>query len=88
MWGSREAAAFKAVKHLLTSDSLLLQYDDHLPLVLTCDASPYSVGAVLSHKLPNNLETPIAYFSRTISPTERNYGQIDKEELALLTGVK
>ncbi|XP_058038731.1 uncharacterized protein K02A2.6-like, partial [Ahaetulla prasina] len=87
-WGKAEARAFEGVKNLLTSDSLLIQYNGTLPLVLSCDASPYGVGAVLSHRLPNGTEAPIAYYSRTMSSTERNYSQLDKEALAIVAGVK
>lgn len=69
-WGIKEAKAFRAVKALLTSDSVLIQCDEKLPIVLACDASPYGVGAVLSHCLPKGTEAPIAFFSRTLSPTE------------------
>lgn len=68
----KEANTFKAVKSLLTSDSVLVQYSKHLSLVLAYDASLYEVGAVLSHKLPNGSEAPIAFFSRTLSSTEHN----------------
>lgn len=87
-WGKKEKATFQAVKSLLTSRSLLIQYNENLPLVLACDASPYGVDAVLSHKLPMGIEAPIAFFSRTLPKTERNYSQIDKEALPLVTGVK
>ncbi|XP_058024057.1 uncharacterized protein K02A2.6-like, partial [Ahaetulla prasina] len=87
-WGKAEARAFEGVKNLLSSDSLLIQYNGTLPLVLSCDASPYGVGAVLSHRLPNGTEAPIAYYSRTMSSAERNYSQLDKEALAIVSGVK
>ncbi|XP_058027254.1 uncharacterized protein K02A2.6-like, partial [Ahaetulla prasina] len=87
-WGKSENRAFEAVKNLLSSDSLLIQYHNSLPLVLVCDASPYGVGAVLSHRLPNGTEAPIAFYSRTMSSPERNYSQLDKEALAIVSGVK
>ncbi|XP_058041724.1 uncharacterized protein K02A2.6-like [Ahaetulla prasina] len=87
-WGKAEAKAFEGVKNLLSSDSLLIQYNGTLPLVLVCDASPYGVGAVLSHRLPNGTEAPIAYYSRTMSSAERNYSQLDREALAIVSGVK
>ncbi|XP_058012440.1 uncharacterized protein K02A2.6-like, partial [Ahaetulla prasina] len=87
-WGKAEARAFEGVKNLLSSDSLLIQYNGTLPLVLVCDASPYGVGAVLSHRLPNGTEAPIAYYSRTMSQAERNYSQLDREALAIVSGVK
>ncbi|XP_058032676.1 uncharacterized protein K02A2.6-like [Ahaetulla prasina] len=87
-WGKAEARAFEAVKNLLSSDSLLIQYNSTMPLVLVCDASPYGVGAVLSHRLPNGTEAPIAFYSRTMSSAERNYSQLDREALAIVSGVK
>lgn len=67
----REANAFAAVKDLLTSNAVLVQYSDRLPLTLACNALPYGIGAILSHWLPNGAEAPIAYFSRTLSAPER-----------------
>lgn len=87
-WDRRAAASFQAVKDLLTSDSVLMQYHAELPLTLACDASPYGVGSILSHLLPNGLEAPVAYFSGTLSSAERNYGQIDKEAFVLVARVK
>ncbi|XP_060547527.1 uncharacterized protein K02A2.6-like [Pantherophis guttatus] len=88
VWGKPQAAAFEAVKRLLSEDSFLIQYNAALPLVLVCDASPVGVGAVLGHRLPNGLEAPIAFYSRTLSSAERNYSQLDREALAAIAGVK
>ncbi|XP_026532364.1 uncharacterized protein K02A2.6-like, partial [Notechis scutatus] len=79
---------FQQVKDLLTSDAVLMQYNETLPLTVTCDASPFGVGAILSHVLPNGNEAPIAFFSRTLSKTERNYSQLDKEALAIVAAIK
>lgn len=62
IWERHESAAFTAVKHLLLSNTILTQYCDTLLLILACNASPYGVGAVLSHRLPNGSEAPIAFF--------------------------
>lgn len=87
-WGPREATAFSAVKSLLTSEAVLVQYTDSLPLVLIADVSPFGIGVVLSHALPDGTEAPIAFYSRTFSSTECNYGQIDKEALAAVAAIK
>ncbi|XP_026533522.1 uncharacterized protein K02A2.6-like, partial [Notechis scutatus] len=87
-WGKREDTAFKNTKDLLTSDAVLIQYNETLPIAVTCDASPFGVGAVLSHTLPDGKEAPIAFFSRTLSKPERNYSQLDKEALAIVAAVK
>ncbi|XP_015281060.1 PREDICTED: uncharacterized protein K02A2.6-like [Gekko japonicus] len=87
-WGQAEERAFVGVKELLTSNDVLTHYDDQKLLVLAADASPFGVGAVLSHLMPDGSEAPIAFYSRSLSAAERNYAQIDKEGLALVAAVK
>ena len=57
-WGPEQQGVFDRVKRSLTSDSVLAHYDPSKPLTLACDASPYGVGAVLSHKLNDGTEWP------------------------------
>ena len=87
-WGRKQQEAFSDVKALLMSPHLLVHYDSRKPLVLSCDASPYGVGAVLSHVMDDGSEQPVAYASRSLAPAEKNYSQLDKEGLAIVYGVK
>ncbi|KAK6310310.1 hypothetical protein J4Q44_G00183650, partial [Coregonus suidteri] len=48
-WGLAQEKAFKEVKALLQSAQLLVHFDQDKEIILSCDATPYGVGAVLSH---------------------------------------
>lgn len=87
-WENECEKAFTELKKKLASTEVLVHYDPSLPLKLACDASSYGIGAVISHIFPDKTEKPIAYASRTLTSTERNYPQIEKEALALIFGVK
>ena len=69
---------------MLTSDSILIHYSNTAELLLAADASPYGVGAVLSHQFNDGTEKPVAYASISLSKAEKNYSQLDKEVLAIV----
>ena len=69
------------------SSQLLVHFDLEKDFVLSCDASPYGIGAVLSHCW-NDSERPIYYTSRSLAVVEKKYSQLDKEGLAIIFGVK
>ena len=52
--------AYHAAQNALQAESLLVHYD---PIVLSCDTSPYGIGAVLSHVLDNRVVHPIVFIS-------------------------
>ena len=87
-WTSSGEQAFRDIKHALTSETTLTHYDPVLPVELSVDASPYGLGAVIMHVYPNGTRRPIAYASRTLNEHEKRYGQIDKEALAIMFGLK
>ena len=66
---------------------MLVHYDPSKPLILSVDAGPHGIGAVLSHRLEDGSEKPIEYASRTLSLAERNYAQL-VEGLAIFFGIK
>lgn len=55
-----------------------MHYDPEKTLILTVDASPSGLGAVISHCIDNR-EEPIAYASRSLILAERNYSQLEKK---------
>ena len=86
-WSSDCSKAFSRLKEELSSPRVLAHYDVSLSLKLSCDASAYGVGTVIAHIMPNKSERPVTYASRTLSPAERNYGQIEKKALGIIFGV-
>ena len=87
-WHTKEEAAFQLAKQALHSDAVLVHFDSSKPLILACDASQYGIGAVLSHVFEDGREKPIAYTSRTLNPAEKRYSQLEKEGLAIVSGIK
>ena len=51
-WKTTHAEALQQSKDTLTSSSVLTHYNPDFKLTLACDASPYWLGAVLSHPYP------------------------------------
>lgn len=86
-WGPRQQKAFDESKALLFSSKVLVHYNPELPIIVTSDASPYGIGSVLSHRLPDGNDRPIAFASRTLSTAEKKYAQLEKEGLALIYGI-
>jgi len=70
------------------SSQLLVHFDPKLEICLACDASAYGIGVVLSHKMPDGSEKPVGFASRTLTQTEKNYSQMEKEGLPCVYGVK
>lgn len=86
-WTKERNDVFEKCKKLLVSSTFLVHYDPKKPLILSCDASPYGVGAILSH-LIDGVERPIFFASGSLSPAERNYSQLHREALAIIFGVR
>ena len=49
-------------------------------------ASPIGIAAILSHVVEGK-DRPIPYASRSLTDSERNYSQLDREALAIIFGV-
>ena len=86
-WTDNEARAFETAKRAIGSVEVFVHYDPKRPLTVNCDASQYGIGAVLAHKSDDGTDQPIAFASRSLSSTDKNYSKLDKEALAMVFGV-
>ena len=87
-WSVDCAQVFDEIMTLLVQAPVLVHYNPKLPLRLAGDASSYGIGAALSHVDSTGQEHPIAFTSRTLSASEKNYSQIEKEALSLIVGIR
>ena len=69
--GPREEEAFLKAKDLLSPPRVLAHFDPSRRLVLSCDASPFGLGAVLSHVMEDVAERPISYAFRSLTDAEK-----------------
>ena len=82
-WSIRCNDSFEALKSIC-SDCPVLAYADYAKLfVLHTDASTTGLGAVLYQRQEDGKERVIAYASRTLNKSERNYDAHKLEFLAL-----
>ena len=78
-WQSQQKNALKQIKQLVTTAPVLRYYNAADSVTLQCDACEWGLGAVILYN-----GQPVAYASSTMSPSERNYAQIEKETLAIV----
>ena len=74
MGRQRHQQVFEEAKNASLSNALLVHFDPDKELLLTCNASPYGIRAVLAHRWPDRSERPIAFTSWTLTPAKGNYG--------------
>jgi hypothetical protein len=86
-WSEKAENAFSAIKQMLTSPPLLKLPDPRKPFILSTDASTFALGAVLAQDYGGK-EFPVAYASRMLSQSERNYSVVEKELLAIVFAIK
>ena len=87
-WGSEEEHAFRTLQRVLTSAPVLILPDYDKPFTLITDASDYATGSILEQEDALGRSHPVAYFSKSLQPAERNYEIHNKELLAIVLSLK
>ena len=89
-WNQDCETAFSQLKSLLTQAPVLVypQFGQGCSFQLETDASGVGLGAILSQKQDDGKYHPVAYASRSLLPSERNYPISELETLAIVWAVK
>ena len=72
------------MKTVFTNRPLLVAPDLDKEFRVEADASNFATGGVLSIRCEDNKWRPVAYISKSLNETERNYEIHDKEMLAII----
>lgn len=81
-WDEQQRQAMKTLKTVLSSLPVLRLFDVNKSVLLSEDACPVGLGAVLIQE-----GQPIAFSSTTLTAIQRRYCQIEKELLAIQFGL-
>ena len=75
---------FEAIKQAIQKDCIMHYYNPKQRTVLTVDASPVRLGAILSNVNSQGNIHNVAYVSRSLSKVEQKYSQTECEALAVV----
>jgi hypothetical protein len=78
-WLPEHTEALNNIKNKLCNAASLSNFNPKEQIVLQCDASQYGLGICLMQS-----GKPVAYSSRSLTKSEQNYAQIEKELLAIV----
>ena len=83
-WEETQQKVFEELKRIFTSKLVLAAPDLDKEFRVEADASNYATRGVLSMKCSDKKWRPVAFISKSLSDTERNYEIHDKEMLAVV----
>jgi len=83
-WKEEQQKAFDELKRIFTTKPVLAALDLDKEFRVEADASNYATRGVLSMKGSDKLWRPVAFISKSLSDTERNYEIHDKEILVVV----
>lgn len=85
VWTAEADAAFRHLKERFSSPPVLTHPDSKLQFIVEVDSSSTGIGVVLSQRSPKDQKVhPCAFFSRKLSPAQKNYDVGNRELLAVV----
>ena len=82
-WSEDYHFAFDTLKDAISEKTSIAYYDSDKPIILEVDASLKGLGATLIQE-----GRPICFASKTLTQTQSNYSNIEREMLAVVHGVE
>ena len=83
-WGVEQQKAFDELKGMFTTKPVLAALDLDKEFRVEANVSNYATGGVLSMKCSDEIWRPVAFISKSLSDTERNYEIHNKKMLAVV----
>ena len=83
-WTERQEKVFKELKEWFTKEPVLAAPDIDKKMRMEVDISDYAMEGVLSMECKDGLWRPVAFLSKLLNETERNYKIHDKKMLAIV----
>jgi len=87
IWTDECNNAFLELKRMCSNYPVLCTPDWTKQFVMETDASGYTLGVVIAQEFEDGIH-PIAFHSRSLLPTEKNYDAHDKELAGVIFGFK
>ena len=88
-WTEECQKVFEILKKAFQEAPILRHFSPEWPTIVESDASDYAIAAIISQMDPSTQELhPVAFFARSLGPSELNYHVYDKELLAIVEAFK
>ncbi|XP_076043861.1 uncharacterized protein LOC143026954 [Oratosquilla oratoria] len=83
-WSEPCEKSFQGLKQVLCSYPVLVAPDFGKSFKLACDASDGAIGGILLQENEQEIDHPVAYFSKKLTPAQKNYATVEKELLSIV----
>ena len=87
-WTEKQKEAFEELKKRFTQEPVLAAPDLNKKMRIEVNALDYAMEGILSMEGEDRKWRPVAFLSKLLNETERNYEIHDKEILAIIRGLE
>lgn len=88
LWEHKHDLALQHIKKVMLSPLLLEHFDPSKTLIVAADACSTGIRGVVLQRDSNGIERAVYHISQSLTKSQRNYSQLEKEALALVTAVE